>query len=341
MRYLKQLTLSIAAVLSIVSVLLFNNFWVYAEDLTITNNGSGSDNSISSGSQNNTTVSQSNDASVSNNATQTSNTGGNTAGDNTGGSTTTVTGDISTTTKAANTINNSIASVSGCCTTPTPNQTISGNGAGSTNNINVEQNSSVNVQSHQSANVSNNVSTTLNTGGSSSSGNTGGNTTVVTGRITTSTEIANRVNTSQVEVTCNCQTPVPTPSPTSTPTPSSTPSPAPTSTPTSGGDGGSSSSGSSSSSSSGGGGIGGPIAAVLAPAVGQVLGAAAGMLPATGGDWLDLILWVILLIALGLELALNAKFIAKGLKKLRIRVHRMRRLFYFKVRYPWKELLRF
>jgi|SRR3989344_114007 len=124
---------------------------------------------------------------------------------------------------------------------------ISGNGAGSTNNVTVNQQNNSTVNQSNTSNVSNNVNSNCNTGGNSTSGNTGANGSTSTGDCSTNVNIQNNLNSNSAKISCpTC------PKSSSTPQPGSNP-------PGVGGPGG----GSSSSGSGGSGGTSGG---------GQVLG---------------------------------------------------------------------
>src|SRR4030042_3428585 len=85
------------------------------------------------------------------------------------------------------------------------NVSIEGNGAGSSNQVNVNQTDQLNVNQNNSANVSNNVDVNCNTGGNSASGNTG--------NCTSNVNISNNLNTNQTKITCPGCFASPTPKP--------------------------------------------------------------------------------------------------------------------------------
>ncbi|MBI4067646.1 hypothetical protein HY407_04635 [Candidatus Gottesmanbacteria bacterium] len=90
-----------------------------AVEFNVSENGSGSKNSINFNQSGNTTVNQNSNANINNNINATANTGGNEASNNTGGNTTIKTGDASVKVNVDNKLNNNSAVVN-CCTTPTP-----------------------------------------------------------------------------------------------------------------------------------------------------------------------------------------------------------------------------
>lgn len=89
-----------------------------ADDLSITGNGSGSENSISVDNESSTVVDQSNNADINNDVDASANTGGNSVEGNTGGSVNVNTGDATTNVSITNQANVNQAQV-GCCS-PTP-----------------------------------------------------------------------------------------------------------------------------------------------------------------------------------------------------------------------------
>lgn len=78
---------------------------------------------------------------------------------------------------------------------------ISGNGAGSNNNSNSNSNNSTTVVQNNTAHISNNVSSQLSTGGNTADDNTGGNVSVDTGSALSTTDILNKANSNQADVT--------------------------------------------------------------------------------------------------------------------------------------------
>ena len=91
---------------------------------------------------------------------------------------------------------------------------ITGNGAGSTSNVTVNQQNSTNVNQNNQSNINNNVNSNCNTGGNSASGNTGSNVGVNTGDCSTNVNISNQANTNNAQVNCpTCPKPSPTPKP--------------------------------------------------------------------------------------------------------------------------------
>ena len=101
---------------------------------------------------------------------------------------------------------------------------VSGNAAGSQNNVSIDQGSTQTVQQGNSGTVDNNINATANTGGNNVSGNSNGNNIIKTGDSTIKTTVTNQLNSNNAQVTCsNCATP--TVQPTQAPQPTATPAP--------------------------------------------------------------------------------------------------------------------
>lgn len=152
-----------------------------ALELVITDNGSGSANEVNTQVEQQTSVEQTNEANVSNEANLDSNTGGNEASSNTGGDVSIDTGDVSQNVEVETAVNSSQVDA-GCC----PGETevkISGNGADSTNTVNLGSTNTTNITTNQSANVRNNLQGSANTGENTANNNTGGNFSIDTGDI--------------------------------------------------------------------------------------------------------------------------------------------------------------
>lgn len=170
---------------------------VNAEDLIISDNGSDSQNNVSISQENNTQVQQQSTADIQNDTQTTADTGGNEASGNSG-DTTINTGDVQASEIINNEANQSVVD-SPCCPTSTT-ATISGNGADSQNNIEINRDNSTNINVNQEANISNQSQGTLISGNNTASNNIG-NTTIETGNISASLETFNQgINMSRVEV---------------------------------------------------------------------------------------------------------------------------------------------
>ena len=151
---------------------------------------------------------------------------------------------------------------------------IEGNGAGSQNNVNVNQNNQTTVNQNNSANVSNNVDANCNTGGNSASGNTGSGTGINTGNCSAVVNITNQLNTNITRITCpTC----------AIPTPGASPSPKPNGGV--GGPGGNDGGGGGGSSSGGGADAGQPGVLAAAGTSSGLLFALSGLSLVTFGLW--------------------------------------------------------
>ena len=229
------------------------------QNVTVSENGSGSTNNASVANASTTNVTTTNNATITNNVKGTVNTGGNVSSGN-NGNTSITTGAIQVLTNISNAYNTNFVSL-GAPKDEDTNITISGNGVGSANSVNMKNANFVSVNVLNNAHVLNDVLYDLNTGGNSANANIG-NVAILTGGIVAKTSITNAGNKNVVEIgKCN---EVPTPSnpsaPVAPPTTTTTTNPGP-SNPTPGGPGNPTSQ------------------AVLAAAVGAIL-------PATGVNWL-------------------------------------------------------
>lgn len=232
-------------------------------NVTISGNGSFSNNSVSAVANHTTHVTQNNIANITNNTTTNANTGYNSANNNSG-DVTIKTGSITAETTIKNkNINNSIAKILGGCN---ENCTIThdmilkifGNGTGSVNNLLFSTDDTKTYTSNNLANIYNDVVHNLNTGGNSANGNNG-DVAIITGDVKSTINITNEANSSTVIIDCGCK---------EKPEEQEHPTTPPTKPTPSGGHGGN------------GGGNG-------APTSGDVLGAAIGeVLPATGNLFL-------------------------------------------------------
>lgn len=79
---------------------------------------------------------------------------------------------------------------------------VSGNGSGSTNEVNISSNSQTNVEQSNQAEVTNNLESTANTGENTASSNTGGDTTITTGDVSQAVGVENNTNASVANIEC-------------------------------------------------------------------------------------------------------------------------------------------
>jgi len=84
------------------------------------------------------------------------------------------------------------------------NLTVSGNGALSSNAVNVVSASNTVVNQTNNANITNNVHSDASTGGNSSNFNTGGNSTISTGDANNTVNVSNAANLNEANVSCGC-----------------------------------------------------------------------------------------------------------------------------------------
>ncbi|QQS38695.1 hypothetical protein IPM62_04910 [Candidatus Woesebacteria bacterium] len=161
---------------------------VTALDITITGNGSDTNNEVNIQVENNQNVVQTNTANIDNNIHIDSNTGGNTASEN-GGEVEIVTGDTSQTVVVENNTNTSLVDTGDCCQNETE-ITIVGNGNGSTNTTSVFQELNTQVVVNQNTTIKNTIYGNVNTGNNVANQNNG-NVNISTGSITVAGGINN------------------------------------------------------------------------------------------------------------------------------------------------------
>lgn len=162
-------------------------------DLTISGNGSDSENKIYVDTTSTNSIAQTNNATVTNSISSNSSTGGNTAMDNTGGDVKVLTGDAKSLTTVANMLNSNQASVN-CCDTGTGSVKISGNGADSYNKVDLDQINTNSIKQDNNALVTNTVDANAQTGGNTAKDNTGGSVTIGTGDATVGVDVSTKAN---------------------------------------------------------------------------------------------------------------------------------------------------
>lgn len=199
MTYSKRFTTAIATGAVLINALAPVAF---AETITVSGNGSLSNNTVNVSSNTTTSVNQSNNANVINNVTSNASTGGNSTNFNTGGNTTIQTGNATTNTTVSTAANLNSASVNSCgtCGNGATNVTVSGNGYGSSNGVDVNNSNGVFLNQTNNANVLNSVESKANTGKNDSSFNTGGNGSIVTGNASTTVKVGNMLNANEATV---------------------------------------------------------------------------------------------------------------------------------------------
>ena len=153
----------------------------YALEIVVSDNGSGSESEVQLTQDTETNVTQTNEANVANDVDVSANTGDNEASDNTGGNVAIETGDVTENISVDNSVNSSVVET-GCCPQEVT-ATISGNGADSENEIDLEIENETQISINQLAYITNNIQGTANTGGNTANDNTGGNVSIETGSI--------------------------------------------------------------------------------------------------------------------------------------------------------------
>jgi hypothetical protein len=171
--------------------------------INITNNGSGSVNTVNHQNISTTNVSANNYASIYNNVTVNANTGGNIANYN-NGDVYVRTGDISVNTILRNGPINANYINLGLGNNGNINALIKGNGSDSLNLINLFDENTTDVQVDNIANIFNNALFNLDTGNNEANDNNG-DVAVVTGDIEAQVAIVNEVNTNKVTIDCDCK----------------------------------------------------------------------------------------------------------------------------------------
>ena len=161
----------------------------------IISNGTGSNNTVNVNNTNTTSVGQSNTATVTNVVTSSSNSGSNTANANTGGNTTINAGAATSNVDVTNAANTNAATVNNCgCNGGSVTGLVSGNGAGSANGLNLNNNNTTSVGQTNKATISNYVTSSANSGENSANANTGGTTTVNSEGATSGVDVHNAAN---------------------------------------------------------------------------------------------------------------------------------------------------
>lgn len=171
--------------------------------ISIENNGESSSNEVTLERTQEETITQTNEGSVDNSVTEDQNTGGNEA-DGNSGEVEIGTGDISTQTTITTDLNHSEAEAP-CCETGGIDATISGNGAYSTNTVDITSAQTFTTNITNVANIKNSIDGSANTGRNTANRN-GGDVLIVTGDINVHDRIINRsINTAWVRSSC-CET---------------------------------------------------------------------------------------------------------------------------------------
>ena len=171
-------------------------------NLTISGNGSGSDNLVEVELENETTVNQTNNATFNNSINGDASTGGNDANDNTGGDVEIDTGDADVTATVNNSANQNWASVD-CCVSNDVEVKISGNGSDSDNTVKLkaeDDDNKIKIDQYNNAYFNNNVNADAKTGYNDANDNTGGDVEIDTGNASVTVSVSNWANANSARV---------------------------------------------------------------------------------------------------------------------------------------------
>ena len=164
---------------------------VFAEEITVSNNGSGSSNDVQIANSSSSTVEQTNNADIQNNVDTSANTGDNSVSSNNADANIT-TGNIESSSTVSNeNINTNFAENQGCGCSGNTTAAIDGNGSDSINNLNLTFANTTNISQANSAQITNNSTTNSNTGNNQANNNNG-DVAIQTGNITSLISILNK-----------------------------------------------------------------------------------------------------------------------------------------------------
>lgn len=171
----------------------------------LSENKSEPKNEVNVNTNNSLFVNQNNYADIDNYVDAKATTGKNDASLNTGGDSIISTGDAKTNVSINNIANANFAKVGGNnSNTAGSDIAITGNGAGSDNEVDLKLNSLVTLDQHNLADIDNDVYAKAKTGHNDSQFNTGGETVIITGNAKTNVGIDNLVNFNAADVDCGC-----------------------------------------------------------------------------------------------------------------------------------------
>jgi hypothetical protein len=173
--------------------------------VTVSGNGSDSDNYVKLKNSNNNSVFQTNKADVYNNVDTDAKTGGNDANRNTGGDTVIMTGNAQATSNVSTAANANSAKVGGSNGNGGKlTAIISGNGANSDNDIHLYLDQDVVLKQDNNADIDNVVDANATTGYNDANDNTGGDVVIDTGWAKATANVDNMVNFNAADVDCGC-----------------------------------------------------------------------------------------------------------------------------------------
>ena len=165
---------------------------VFAEEISVSNNGAGSNNNVSINNSSSSTVEQTNNADIQNNVDTSANTGDNSVSSNNADANIT-TGNIESSSTVSNeNINTNFAEGEGCggCASDIFID-IENNGSSSINSVNLGISNSTDINQTNSAQITNNSQTHANTGNNQANNNNW-DVTIITGNITSLISILNK-----------------------------------------------------------------------------------------------------------------------------------------------------
>lgn len=163
--------------------LLMNSFAVpafAATDITVTGNGSDSNNTSNINLTKKNTIVQNNTANVTNKVDVEANTGDNDANDNTGGDVKIESGDSDVAVAVKNMLNKNSAAID-CCQNGDTSVKIAGNGSDSDNDVDLDMDNSNEIFQDNNAKVKNDVEVEGNTGNNEADDNTNGDVEITSG----------------------------------------------------------------------------------------------------------------------------------------------------------------
>jgi len=175
-----------------------------AYNVTVDGNGVGSDNNVNLNKANQTFLNQDNNANIKNDVDAKANTGKNDASYNTGGDTIIKTGDAKTVTYVDNKANANFATIGGGNGSNGSSVKISGNGAWSDSDVNLDNSSAIVLDQSNNAKIRNDIDAKASTRNNDESFNTGGENKIKTGDAWTGVEVDNAVNFNAANVDCDC-----------------------------------------------------------------------------------------------------------------------------------------
>lgn len=182
--------------------LLLNSFATpafAATTITLSGNGTDSNNTANINLTKTATVVQNNTANVTNKVDVDAETGDNDANDNTGGDVEIKTGDSDVAVAVKNMLNSNSASID-CCTNGDTSVKIADNGSDSDNNVDLDQEASNGVFQDNNADVENKVYVDGKTGNNDAEDNTNGDVSVETGDSDVSVGVLNFVNSNWAKI---------------------------------------------------------------------------------------------------------------------------------------------